>query len=305
MSRIAILCVTHGRPDLLRSCLASCVRQDYPDTEVVVILNPFDAAAEAVVREVAPDAKVLRTHRNLGFFPALNLALANTDAEFVMMVDDDAWFLQDDALAKLREEFVREPALGAVTCNLEGPTETPIVGGDQYINVFTTGFTLMPRRVVTEWVSYIPDLFFRSAGETFLCMQLWHQGRPVKRVEGVRMHHALAQVGRSSRDWHFYGLRSQILCALMREPGELLGPVLVSKFLRSLAQALRKRQLGIWLHAWVSAATLTGEAWKMRRPVSFATRRLLNRLGKTRVLDLQSLPEWKALPSARQMESTR
>lgn len=294
-ARIAILCVTHGRPEMVRHCLDSCVRQDYPAKEFVVVVNPAEPAAEKAVNEAAPGARVIRTHRNLGFFPALNIALANTEADYVMIVDDDAWFLRDDALTSLMDEFRRDPSLGAVTCNLEGPTETPITGGDVFIRVFTTGFTLMPRKVVAEWVDYFPDMFFRSAGESFLCTQLWEQRRPVKRVEAVRMYHALALTGRCTRDWHFYGLRSQILCALMREPGLLLLPVLVSKFGKSFLQAARKNELMIWLHAWVSAATLVRDALKYRRPVSMATRRLLGRLGVNGVRDLEALPEWQAM----------
>lgn len=90
---IAVLCVTHGRPDMLRQCLASCASQDHPRTEIVVIINPADPASEQAARAAAPAAKIFRTHRNLGFFPALNLALANTEADYVMIVDDDAWFL--------------------------------------------------------------------------------------------------------------------------------------------------------------------------------------------------------------------
>lgn len=292
---IAVLCVTHGRPEMLRQCLASCASQDHPRTEIVVIINPVDSASEQAAWASAPSAKIFRTHRNLGFFPALNLALANTEADYVMIVDDDAWFLAPDALSCLLAEFQRDPQLGAVTCNLEGPTETPITGGDQFIRVFTTGFTMLPRKVITEWVSYFPDLFFRSAGETFLCTQLWEQRRPVKRIESIRMFHALAQKGRSVRDWHFYALRSQILCAVMREPAGWLWPVMGSKFFKSLLQAAQNREPLLWLHAWASALFCLPEAVRWRRPVSSATRRLLARLGAGPVHDLAALPEWQAV----------
>jgi GT2 family glycosyltransferase len=292
MPRVAVLCVTHARPELLRKCLASCASQDYPAVEIVVVINPEHPESETVVRDIAPGAKLVRTHRNLGFFPALNLALANTEADYVMIVDDDAWFLEDNAFRLLIEEFRRMPELGAVTCNLEGPTETPISGGDQFIRAFTTGFTMMPRRVVTEWVDYFPDVFFRSAGETFLCTSLWNQGRPIKRIEKVRMYHALAMTGRSVRDWHFHGLRSQILCAVMREPAGWLLPVLASKLIKSFVFALKRNSLGIWLRAWVSAAVHIGDGIHFREPITYATRRLLTRLDSGTVNDLSQIPEW-------------
>ena len=290
--RIAVLCVTHGRPELVKKCLLSCAKQDYPNFEIVVVVNPVDSRTEQTVREVVPADKIILTHRNLGFFPALNIALANTEADYVMIVDDDAWFLQDNALTLLLEEFRRMPILGAVTCNLEGPCETPITGGDRFIRVFTTGFTMMPRKVVTEWVSYFPDLFFRSAGETFLCTLLWEQGRPIKRVEHVRMYHALAQVGRSTQDWYFYGIRSQVLCAIMREPAGWLLPVLISKFAKSFVFMLKRKSLRIWFHAWISSMFHFGDAWRLRRPVSASTRRLLAALDRATVTDLAQCREW-------------
>ena len=291
--RIAVLCVTHGRPEMLRQCLASCASQDHPHTEIIVIINPVDPASEQAAREAAPAAKIIRTHRNLGFFPALNLALANTEADYVMIVDDDAWFLANDALTRLVGKFQSEPRLGAVTCNLEGPTEKPITGGDRYIRVFTTGFTLMPRKAVTEWVGYIPDLFFRSAGETFWCTQLWEQRRPVKRVEDVRMFHALAMKGRSKRDWYFYALRSQVLCAVIREPAAWLPLVMASKFIKSFLQLVKLGWPLLWLHAWSSSLFHLPEALAARKPISSGTRKLLARLDASPVHDLDSLPEWR------------
>ena len=153
---------------------------------------------------------------------------------------------------------------------------------------------MLPRKVVTEWVGYIPDLFFRSAGETFWCTQLWEQRRPVKRVEDVRMFHALASKGRSTRDWHFYALRSQILCALMREPISWMLPVLASKFVKSLLQLGKSGELNIWISAWASSLCHLQDALEFRNPISPRTRRLLARLDRLPVQDLETLPEWQA-----------
>jgi GT2 family glycosyltransferase len=295
---VSVVCVTHDRPDLLRQCLQSCVRQDYANKQVIVVINPNDAAAEAVVEEITPAAQVLSTQRNIGFFPALNLALAAAETDYVMIIDDDARFLSSNALSMLVDEFRLEPSLGAVTCSLEGPKEKPIDGQDRYVRAFTTGFTMFPRKVVTEWVGYVPDLFFRSAGETFWCTQLWEQCRPVKRLANVRMFHELSMKGRSTRDWYFHALRSQLLCAVMREPWLWLVPVLLSKFAKSFWQFLRSGKLTLWTQAWSSFLFHIGEALRLRKPISNRTRRLLHRLDRDKVYELSDLPEWKELTRA-------
>lgn len=276
-------------------CIESCVAQDHPNTQIILVLNPGDPETEAIVRDRFPTSHILRTETNIGFFPAVNLALREAEGEYVMIVDDDARFLSHDALSILVNHFQREPRLGAVTCTLEGPGEKSPETSDRYISVFTTGFTMIPRKAFTEWVGYFPDLFFRSAGETFLCTELWEQRRPVKRVTNVKMFHALALEGRSIRDWRFYGLRSQLLCAVMREPAVWLAPVVLSKLLKSFAQYVGYRQPGLWMKAWLSFFGHIPKALRLRKPISNATRNFLRRLDRSPISDLDQFSDWQEL----------
>src|ERR1051326_84664 len=280
---VSIVCVTFNRRDLVLHCLESCFRQDFLNLDVVVVVNASEDGTDEAIRQKFPQTKVIRTHKNLGFFPALNVAIANSTGDYIMTVDDDAYFLSSDAISKLVEAFERETELGAVTCNLEGPCETPITGHDRYIHLFTTGFTMLPRKVFTDWVGYYPDVFFRSAGETYVCTRLWDMGKRVKRLVNVRMYHALAMKGRSDRDWKFYGLRSQILVTLMRDPWYLVGPRLISKFGRSLLQYVRWGHFLTWTSAWVSALFHAPGALHYRRPIRWRTQKLLWKLQKNTV----------------------
>ena len=296
MAKVSIVCVTYNRRELLLSCLRSCVRQDYPQLEILALVNGSeDGSSEAVAQEF-PQVRRLETHRNLGVFPALNIAIANTDGDYIMMMDDDAYFKSNDAITKLLAALIDDSTLGAVTCNLEGPSEQP-VETDRYLSVFTTGFTMVPRKVFTDWVGYFPDLFFRSAGETYVCTTLWEMGKTVKRLSGVRMYHERAMHGRSDRDWKFYGLRSQILCAVMREPWYLLVPSLLSKAIKSLFQFISWGHFLNWFRAWWSATANLPEAFRLRRPISWRTRKLLWRLNEDAVTDINALPEYRRVVS--------
>ena len=277
--RVSIVCVTYNRRELVLHCLKSCVMQIYPELEIVVVVNPSGDRTEEAIRENFPQIKIIRTHKNLGFFPALNIAIANTNGDYIMMVDDDAYFLDNDAITNLVAEFQKEPKLGAVTCNLEGPSETP-VDSDRYIECFTTGFTMVPRKVFTEWVGYYPDIFFRSAGETYICTRLWELGHPIKRLANIRMYHERTMQGRSDRDWKFHALRNQILCTLMRDPWFLIPFSLLSKGCKSFLDYIRWRNFEIWLEAWLSAFYHFPEALHFRLPISWKTQKLLWRLQK-------------------------
>ena len=268
---ISIVIVTHGRRQLLLRAIQSCLQQDYPKIEIVVLLNPGDPEAESAMKAQFPQVKIVRTHRNVGFFPGLNLAIANTNGHFVMTMDDDAYYLAPDVLTKMVRAFDAEPELGAVTCNIEGPKENTISGEDRYVNVFKTGFTMVRRRAFTEWVGYYPDLFFRSAGETFLATALWDSGRPVKCLVNARMFHDLAMQGRSDRDWKFYGMRSQALCVILREPWFIVPVSLASKFFKSFVNFVRWGHTGTWFRAWWSIVVHAPEVMQDRKAVSWKT----------------------------------
>jgi GT2 family glycosyltransferase len=206
------------------------------------------------------------------------LAIANTKGELVMTVDDDAYFLGSDVLRKLAKAFTDEPELGAVTCNLEGPREITHTGGDRYVHVFKTGFTMVPKLAFTHWVGYYPDVFVRSAGETFLCSALWQMGKRVKCLGDARMYHSTSTLGRSDWDWKFYGLRSQALCAVMREPWFIVPLSLLSKFAKSFVNFVRWGHFRTWVRSWCSVTLHFSEGLRCRRPDSWKTYKLLRRL---------------------------
>jgi GT2 family glycosyltransferase len=289
---VSIVCVSHDRRELLLQCLKSCRSQDYPNREIVVLLNPGDPEVEAAIHATMPEVRVARTHRNIGFFPGLNLAIANANGEFILTVDDDAYFLTDDVVSQMVNAFAGETELGAVTCNIEGPRETTFSGDDRYVHVFKTGFTMVPKLAFTDWVGFYPDLFFRSAGETFLSTGLWEKGKRVKCLIRARMFHETAIQGRSDLDWKFYGLRSQALCVVMREPWFMLPLSLASKFVKSLVNFVRWGHFVTWVRAWWSVLIHLSEGFHLRHPVSWRTYRLLHRLQNNVVTRLE-LHDWK------------
>ena len=263
--------------------------QDYPALEIVVLLNPSDPETEAAIRDAMPKVKVIRTHRNLGAFPAKNLAIANADGEFVLTVDDDAYFVSNDAISQLVAAFEREPELGAAMANVEGPRENTLTGHDRYLHVFKDGFVLVPRRVFTEWVGYYPDLFFRSAGETFLCTALWNQGKRVKCLVNAHMYHDLAMEGRSDFAWKFYGMRSQNLCVVLREPWFIVPFSLASKFVKSFVNFIYWGHFRTWLKVWWSTLVHLPDVLPDRKPVTWKTCRLLWRLQRQVITKVEQL----------------
>ncbi len=289
--KVSILCVTHNRRNLVLKCLESCAAQKYNDLEIVLVVNGDVDETTAAVKKINTDIKVLTTEENIGFFPALNLAINAATGRYVMTVDDDAYFLCTDSIDKFVSALKKESELSAVTCSIEGPAELPPPKYDRYVHTFKTGFTMLYRKVFTEWVGLYPDVFFRSAGENYICTSLWNQGKRVKQLCDILMYHELSSQGRSHWNWKFYGLRSQILVVIMRDPWYLIAPRLFSKWIRSLFHCALKGALPAWFSAWGSAIVHIPAALRIREPITWQTQKLLWKLQKEVITDSSLLPK--------------
>jgi GT2 family glycosyltransferase len=290
---ISILCVSSNRLDFLKRALECCVKQDWSNIEIIVIDNANLKRIDDEINEEFPSVKVFRTHKNIGFFPALNLAIATSHGEFLVTIDDDAYFESVDALSEWIKRFQADPELMITTCNINGPNELPPEPSDRYVHNFKTGFSMIRRKVFDELCGYYPDAFFRSGGESYLCTALWDQGFRVLHAANVWMYHDQTLIGRNSWAWNYYGARSQNLVMLIRTPWYLLLPSILVKMFNGLAATVRTRSsLYAWFRGWVDLPFLMGVVKSYRNPISSRTVQLLKSL---RCQTIRTLAELEAL----------
>jgi len=281
---VSVVVVTHRRREFLARSLKSIAAQSWTNRELLVVLNPSDQASEAVARSFG--ARIIRTHRNIGAFPALNLGIANAEGSLVMVVDDDAELIGGEVIARLVDVVARAPEALAVTCNLRGPCEGPPFRSSQAVFLFKAGFTLYQRRLFSEVAGYVPDLFFRDAGESFLANRIYEHGGVVAVAHDAWMYHAQTGQGRNGRDMNFHAVRSHALLAVMQEPLAVVPLSLAAKVASTLYRiAIQRRDPLAWLQGWLSFAAHLPEAVRQRRPISWRTylhtRRLRRQAGQT------------------------
>lgn len=291
-SDLSLVCVTMNRAPLLKECIESCLSQTLEPKEIIVVDNASRDDTVQMLQRDFPGIRLIRLHRNIGFFPALNIAIANASGDLIFTIDDDAFFLGRSTLEAMAHAFDMEPELQIATCNIEGPYEASPVVEDSYVHGFKTGFSLIRSSVFRETIGFYPDLFFRSAGEAYLATKVWDSGGRVKQLANVRMYHRQAMEGRIERDWLFYGTRSQVLLVIMREHWLILPFRLFSKFGNGLIHVVKNRASIItWFHAWLSALFYLPEAIRERKAVSLRTARLLAFLRKSPTAEIPAL--WK------------
>jgi glycosyltransferase involved in cell wall biosynthesis len=267
---ISIVVVTHERPQYLAECLNSCQRQSYRNREIVVVLNPTQIESEMIA--LKHGAKILRTHRNIGFFPALNIAIASSSGSRIMVIDDDAAFEGNDILTRLNHVLDEHAQCVVVTCNLHGPCESEPYRETREVHGFKTGFGLFRREVFSDIAGYVPDKFFREGGESYLTNYIYEHGHSVMVVHDAWMFHAQTPIGRDRRLMNHYSIRNHALIALLQEPLVVILPSLAMKVASTFTRiAIQRRDPLSWITGWNSLLLNIPWAIRMRKPISLRT----------------------------------
>jgi len=129
---VSIIIPTRNRLNLIQPCLESIfAKTRYPHYEILVIDNGSDEAATLdYLRglEVRQKIRILRDDRPFNFAALTNAAIAKTDAEFVLLLNNDVEVITETWIEELLGVAVR-PGVGAVGARLWYPDDTLQHGG--------------------------------------------------------------------------------------------------------------------------------------------------------------------------------
>ena len=122
--RAAVVVVTYDALPWIEQCLASVV-----GTETIVVDNGSSDGTPDVVRQRFPAVRVV-DHENRGLSAGWNRGIAETDAEHVLILNADAW-LVEDALSRLlaaADAHPRAAAVGPRLLNVDGTLQRSVRG---------------------------------------------------------------------------------------------------------------------------------------------------------------------------------
>ena len=89
--RVSVVIPTCNRADFVREAIASVLRQDYPDVEIIVVDDGSDDGTAAVVSGFGPAVQYL-WQENRGVSAARNRGVAASTGELIAFLDsDDLW----------------------------------------------------------------------------------------------------------------------------------------------------------------------------------------------------------------------
>ncbi|MEI7869337.1 MAG: glycosyltransferase [Candidatus Methylumidiphilus sp.] len=130
--RVCIIIPTHNKLDLLRPCIDSIfTRTQYSNYEILVVDNNSDKADVIDYLnglERRNNIRVLRDSRPFNFSALSNAAVAQTEAEFVLLLNNDVAVISPNWLGEMVAVASR-PGIGAVGARLWFPDDTLQHGG--------------------------------------------------------------------------------------------------------------------------------------------------------------------------------
>jgi N-acetylglucosaminyl-diphospho-decaprenol L-rhamnosyltransferase len=145
VSGIAVVVATHNSERYLERCLEGVVGHGY---EVVVVDNASDDETVDLVRRLFPSVRLIELDRNVGYGGANNVGIEATTADYVLVLNPDAWPL-GDAIERLVGAADASPWAGIVGPRLLSETGKQ----EQSVRGFPTVWRLATEYFFLRWLA--------------------------------------------------------------------------------------------------------------------------------------------------------
>ncbi|WP_448189258.1 glycosyltransferase family 2 protein [Azospirillum sp. sgz301742] len=275
MPSVSAVIATFNRVAELRIALDRLRRQTFKAAEILVVDDGSTDGTDTMVRDAFPEVRYVRLPHNAGLIHARNFGFVNTTGDYILSVDDDSWFAEDDGLARAVAYLEAHADVAAAACNIttrDGLVYLPRGAAPFEVPWYVGCGHLLRRSAVAETGLYLSELY-RQGEEKDRCLRLYGAGWRVMALPDVMVHHDRSERNRTPGLARRYDHRNDLIRELARCPARLLP----WRFLRTWAgnswKNLRHgpRLTDIWVLLRLPEIVRVG--LKHRRPVSEAAYR--------------------------------
>lgn len=116
MPKVTAIVLIYNSTRFIKPVFEALVKQDYPNLEVVAVINGDTDGSEKMLRKNYPSVKIVNPNANLYFSAGNNLIIRQSDAEFILLINHDL-VLEPDYTRKMAAAFA-DPKVGAATGKL-------------------------------------------------------------------------------------------------------------------------------------------------------------------------------------------
>ena len=269
---VSVMIATRNRVALLQRALGSVVSQDYPRVEILIADDASEDGTSGSVRSQYPGARLFRFEENRGLVVARNVLMREAKGEYIVSLDDDAYFLNADAISNVVRRMQQEPEIGVVTFQIRQPgrAESDRERVEHYTHLFGGGRHCL-RRAVLEDVGGYREFFFHQGEESDLSLHLLDKGYRILFFPGATVFHEKAGMGRDSTRIPKYTIRNLLLRSWLNEPFPWWVLSTGNTIARCVAKGARAGNLRHVIGGFWSAIGEIPRVISLRRPVSSRT----------------------------------
>lgn len=295
--RFSVVITTRNRGDDLLVAIESVLAQEGTAVEVLVYDDASDDCSPDRVEQVFPEVRLFRHTQRTGYIVHRNAGYRDARGEFVVSIDDDAYFTDRQTLARVAELFDHHAEAGAFALPYVEPHrdwgsgKMPAQPVAAQLRSYV-GCAHAVRRELFLPLGGYRELLVHQGEERDFCIRLLDAGHSVLYADTSPIVHTV-NPSRSRSRMAYYGFRNTLLFSALNAPQ----PFVIPRMLANCGQLMvyRFRLSDVPLRLWSLAAGF-GASWKYyssRKPVSRATWRQFRSLpghGPLAGDDSQSIP---------------
>lgn len=279
---LSVIVVSMNRKDMLERCLLKLSGQSLPDYEIIVVDNGSTDGTENLVRTRFPHARYERLETNLGPPGGRNCGVQAASSDLCVFLDDDAYFEDGHALARITERFANEPDLTVAAFRIVSPedgreeyksiprSDKRRIDSDYECSYFCGAGFALRRGPFVEAGMFWERLFF-TGEELDISFRLMNRGGRMIRMSAVSVVHDETPQARIPGRWIYYGTRSRLWIALRNLPWRFVVSHAVLWWGYYFVMAIKNRHPVFFVRGVMDALKGIGDVLPVRRPVSQST----------------------------------
>lgn len=239
--KVAIHIITRGRPDILPGAIESALEQDYP-SKVVHVLDDASEISMAALTGRFTNVHWERSGTRMGIPAARNRLMLSSPADLIVGLDDDARFLEKDAISVAVRAMGEDPRIGALAFDVISRERNVKHerSGPRPWHAFQGCGHMLRMSALLDVGMYSPVPGWYGSEEKDLCLRLLDAGFEIALLPGVHVWHDKTDVSRHPVGQHASGVCNDMIFVMRRAPGPMLFCLLPMKVLSHLWFSLRR-----------------------------------------------------------------
>lgn len=136
---VSIIILNYNGKDVLKDCIESVLKTDYPNLEVIIVDNAsIDKSYEIVERY--NNVKLIKNKQNYGFAKGNNIGIKASKGEFVVLLNNDT-IVHHAWIKELVNVALQDPKIGILGCKLYYHSSNIIQHAGGVLNLYGKGLS--------------------------------------------------------------------------------------------------------------------------------------------------------------------